>query len=106
MRYLTIFATCLVALPAAQAASLSPLLPSVQVSRTFDVERNSAGGTGGAHADGKLGGLPAKTPPDADDEQRAASEIAEPGTAPEPRGGGPVDRPKPRWKSMMPGALQ
>jgi hypothetical protein len=105
MRIVLLLASCLVFLPAAQAASLGPLLPRVQVTKMFDVERNSAGGSGGVRADGKLGGLPSKTPPDPEDEQ-PASTAAEPGTAPEPHRGGPIDRPKPRWKSMMPGALQ
>lgn len=106
MRLVVLFASSFLLVPIAQAAPLGALLPRVQVSSMFDVERNSAGGGGGARADGKLGGLPARSPPESEEKRPPSPDVVEPGTAPEPHRGGPIDRPKSRWKSMMPGALQ
>ena len=105
MRLALLLASSLFLAPAAQAAPLGTLMPRVQMASMFEVERNSAGG-GGARADGKVGGPPAKAPPDPEEEQTTSSDASEAATAPEPHRGGPMDRPKSRWKSMMPGALQ
>ena len=108
MRSALFFAALFVLTAPVQAASLGQLLPRVQLSSMFEVERNSAGGAGGSRfaADGKAGGAHREAPVEAGETDTGTTEPVDPAVAPEPLRGGPMDPPKPRWKSMMPGALK